>query len=201
MVKVPWIVGVVAASAFAAAASGCAIGVEVEARPVAADPLVSQAPADDEAAASTLSWMVKGDRLIRVLRLVPSPAPDEPDVAEVDALINTLIAGPTPAEARRGFSTALAAGDVRAVPTEAEAVEANPDQRLATVALSSELQARSTDQQVLAIGQVVLALTSNDFDAVVFVNDVGQPVAVPGPGSGAVDGPVTRSTYEVLAFR
>jgi len=191
--------------------SACAITGEDQARPISPSQNPSSPSSTTEAeprSEATVIWMVSREALVRVLRRVPAdPTKDE--------LLIALLAGPTQVEATRGLRSALIAGDLEpgSIPERTTAsptatsmtgdatttLQAEP--QLAVVKIGDEFRARPLEQQILALGQSVLTLTSGGFDSVVFVDQDDQPVAVPGPEGRILEGSITAADYDSLRLR
>lgn len=191
--------------------SACAVTGEDQARPISPSQNPSSPSSTTEAeprSEATVIWMVSREALVRVLRRVPAdPTKDE--------LLIELLAGPTQVEATRGLRSALIAGDLEpgsipeptiVSPTATSmtgdattTLQAEP--QLAVVKIRDEFRARPLEQQILALGQSVLTLTSGGFDSVVFVDQDDQPVAVPGPEGRILEGSITAADYDSLRLR
>jgi len=191
--------------------SACAVTGEDQARPISPSENPSNSSSTTEVgprSEATVMWMVSREALVRVLRSVPAdPTTDE--------LLAALLAGPTPIEASRGIRSALSAGDLgpgsiseptTSLPTATSmtgdattTLQAEP--QLAVVRVGDEFRARPLEQQILALGQSVLTLTSGGFDSVVFVDQDDQPVAVPGPEGRILEGSITAADYDSLRLR
>lgn len=125
-------------------------------------------------------------------RLVPTAAGAscrQPAAAQVADLLDELSSGPSERERAAGRASAWAQ------PARLELVDL--DDTTAVVELDPQLPT-SAERLPLAVGQIVLAVTSaRGVGAVAFVAD-GQPVQVPLPGGALTDGPVTASDYAEL---
>lgn len=171
--------------------AGCGVGAEDQARPVDATVAVQPTPGQTtDATRTTLVWMVKNQALVRTVRSVASPP-------SVEELLATLVSGPTGSESRRGISTRLSATDVLAAST----FDLDVPEGTAAVVVGDALRAQPADEQILALGQVVLTLTSAGYEQVVFVGEDGEVVAVPGASGAILTGPVSASDYASLRLR
>ena len=131
-------------------------------------------------------WLVRDDALVPVTSSVAST-----DVSGAAAeAVERLAAGPSDEERNAGLSTALGA-DVQLSVTEVR------DGR-ATVGIRSEGQTPSAGELPLAVGQVVLTLTSiAGIDDVVLTSD-GTPVQAPLPGGVLTERPLDARDYAYL---
>lgn len=108
----------------------------------------------------------------------------------VEALLAALAAGPAPADRKRGLATALGPGAALKL------IEVR--RGTARVAITPGGRPPDAERLPLAVGQVVLTVTSAEgVDRVVFVHD-GDPVAVPLPGGEQTSEPVTAQNYASL---
>jgi hypothetical protein len=150
-----------------------------------ASPPRPPAPTEDPGPVPVVFWLA-GERLVPDATGVSCGVHPEQLVAE---LLNALAAGPS--------DEARAAGRSSAIP---------PDSGLdlvtlhdATVEVDIEPETSlSAERLPVAVGQVVLTVTSAPtVESVVLVSE-GEPVQVPLPGGALTDGPVTAQDYEAL---
>lgn len=125
-------------------------------------------------------------------RLVPveTQVVDEVPVAAIGSVLARLSEGPTEDERRAGLSTALG-------PSATLTLRSLEDGQ-AVIEVDSGSPEPSAGRLPLAVGQVVLSVTSvSGVDSVV-LTDSGQPVAAPLPDGARTDRPLTRADFEVL---
>jgi hypothetical protein len=125
-------------------------------------------------------------------QLVPQPQPVEASGLEpvVQSLLARLAAGPNEQQRASGLGSALGPGvqlDLLGVAD-----------RTASIQVTPSSQTPAADRLPLAVGQVVLTVTSVDgVDRVVFVQD-GAPIEAPLPGGARTSQPVSASDYSTL---
>jgi hypothetical protein len=125
-------------------------------------------------------------------RLTPVAAPVRPDglVAVVGTLLSRLVQGPEATQRATGLTTALGSGFLLRL----QGVEG----RTAVVALDPGERDLSSDRLPLAVGQIVLTVTSVEgVDAVRFVRN-GSAAEVPLPDGALTAGAVSRRDYASL---
>ncbi len=128
-------------------------------------------------------WFVRDGHLVPVSHLVTAPIGPSPVIAE-------LLLGPTDIEQNQSLRSAIPDPDVF--------VEVSLLGGVATVAISARFAEIPANDQVLAIGQVVLTLTGlPGVGRVSFAID-GTIVAVPLPSGNATDQSVSRDDYTDL---
>lgn len=177
------------------AAAGC--GVPVQDAPTAVRPDAvpselldpSARPADPSAEAGRATVVVQfvvKDRLVGSVRRSPGTAVPE----RLDTVLRALREGPNEDEQARGITSALPPGLQLSI----VAVQGPR----AVVSLSGETDGRSATENVLAVGQIVLSLTSvPSVREVTFERD-GVPVeALLADGALTTD-PLTAADYSVL---
>jgi Sporulation and spore germination len=126
-------------------------------------------------------FLVEGDRLVPVRRRVPAPGTP-------DAVLATVAAGPTPAEAAAGLRTALVTG------ARLSEVAAGT----ATVRLDRDFVAADLREQILALAQLVYTVTElPGIRGVQFAFD-GQPAEVPTAHGRLKAGAVSRADFAVI---
>ncbi len=110
--------------------------------------------------------------------------------ARLTEALELLAAGPTQQQRSLGFSTALSPGVVITV--------FSINNRNAILELDATEAALTPAQLPLAIGQIVLTVTSNsEIDNVTFMQ-AGQPIGVPLIGGALTTQPLGRSSYSGL---
>lgn len=165
-----------------------ACGVTAESGPTAIDidvaptmevPPVSPPP-DGPAVAL---YLVADHGIVAVDRVVPSTgAPDD--------VLSSLVAGPTAADAALGFRSSIPSG-TRLLATSLR-------RGTVTVDLSNEFAAVGGEEEILAVAQIVVTLTSQPgTDSVSFLLE-GTPIAVPAPDGALTGEPVTFDDYAPL---
>lgn len=120
----------------------------------------------------------------------PAAVGDEEATALTTVLLRRLAGGPAPAQRDQGLSTALGPG----VPV----VLVDVVDGTARVTLRQPDRDPPADRLPLAIGQVVLTVTSAPGVARVQLLRDGEPTAVPLPDGARSDAPVTAADYAVL---
>jgi spore germination protein GerM len=125
-------------------------------------------------------------------RLVPEGTGDSCSAAPgelVQRLLSALAAGPS--------DEARATGESSAIPPDSGLELVGTDGDTAEVDIEPETSI-SAERLPLAVGQIVLTVTSAPtVDAVVLLSD-GESVQVPLPGGALTDGPVTAEDYTPL---
>ncbi len=145
-------------------------------------PVPSQLPSS----AAGQVWWVRGD----VLVAVPAPAEAPSSLVAAGRAVDRLAGGPNEAERGRGLSTALGP-DVRLS-------LAGVSQGRATVDIGADDQASGAGQLPLAVGQLVLTLTSIPGIDEVALTAAGAPVDAPLPGGVLTGRPLTARDYAYL---
>lgn len=131
-------------------------------------------------------WLVRDDALVPVV--TPAAGPDVLGTA-ADAA-KRLASGPSDNERAQGFSTALGP-DVKLSVTAVEGGRAIVD-------IGPGEQSPSAGQLPLAVGQVVLTLTSIPGIADVALTTAGGPIEAPLPGGVLTERPLTARDYAYL---
>jgi hypothetical protein len=148
-----------------------------------ADPSATSAGAEPRPGRVPVVYWLTGERLTP--EATGDDCDDDPD-ALVDDLLAVLAAGPS--------EEARATGRSSAVPPEAGLRNAGVADGTVRVEVEFE-SSLSAERLPVAVGQVVLTLTSAPtIGAVEFVAD-GEPVSVPVPGGALTDSAVTASDY------
>ncbi|MEO5983338.1 MAG: GerMN domain-containing protein [Pedococcus sp.] len=172
---------------------GCGVPGRTSAEVITAVPYdLAQGPADPDPtsrvpnSAASKVWWVRGDAL------VPVAAPPEGSSTLVTSrgVIDQLAGGPTEADRGRGLSTALGPD----VQLSVAAVSLGR----ATVDIGAGDQGPSAGQLPLAVGQVVLTLTSIPGIDEVSFTAAGEPVEAPLPGGVLTGRPLTARDYAHL---
>lgn len=180
-----------------AAAGGCGVPARTSAEVVTAVPYdlgrrpsepgpASDPPSQLPSSATSKVWWVRGDALVPAS--APPEAPSTPATARRS--IDRLAGGPNEAERGQGLSTALGP-DVRLS-------LAGVWQGRATVDIGSDDQASGAGQLPLAVGQLVLTLTSIPGIDEVVLTAAGEPVEAPLPGGVLTGRPLTARDYAYL---
>lgn len=166
-------------------------------------PVEDPASALDLAARGPTTYLLDADERLRPVVLEPGPldgslvggtggtALSGPSPSTVATrLVRRLSAGPTPSQRDAGLSTALAPG----VPVTLVDVIGNT----ARVTLRQPERDPAAERLPLAVGQVVLTLSSAPgVERVQFLSD-GEPAAVPVPSGARRSTPVTAADYAPL---
>ncbi len=135
-------------------------------------------------------WLVANDHLVPEVPEAAALTCAEPPEAVVERLLGDLTAGPT--------DDARAAGRSTALPPQASLVLVGIDDGTAEVEVDPDETSISADRLPVAVGQIVLTVTSAPgVSAVALVSD-GQPVQVPLPGGALTGNPVTAEDYATL---
>lgn len=165
----------------------CGCGIPIDAEPqqiqlVDLDSPVPEVEVEAELATVTL-YLVESGRLSPVTRDLPVPI--SPD----DQLV-TLVEGTTRPESRAGLRTSIPPGT--------EVLGVSVENGVATVDLSRGFANVGGEEEILAVAQVVLTLTSRpEIEAVSFSLE-GVPTDVPLPDGALSENPVTGSDYSAL---
>lgn len=169
--------------------AGCGFPAERHASPIPQDDLpaglrsgvtATTAPSSTEPATI---WFVADNRLVAVRHGVEAPA-------SVTTVTNELLIGPSAAERDRGLRSGL--------PDPTVVVGTELARGTAQVQLAPSFAEISPEDQVLAVGQLVLTLTNlPGIGGVQFTLD-GTPVAVPLPSGVSSDAPVFRDDFIAL---
>ena len=138
------------------------------------DPTATTVPASTEPATI---WFVSDNRLVRVRHDVESPA-------SVTTVTNELLIGPSAAEQDRGLRSGI--------PDPTVVVGAELIRGIAQVQLAPSFAEISPEDQILAVGQLVLTLTNLPGIGGVQFSLEGAPVAVPLPSGESSDQAVFR---------
>ncbi|MCE0534860.1 GerMN domain-containing protein [Kineosporia rhizophila] len=135
-----------------------------------------------------IAWVASDDALTLVDRTVPGGAA-ETVAAEV---LQELAVGPSTAERNRGLRSSLPAG------TDLRLTSLDGEEDVAVVEWPASVQVLAAEEVPLAVGQVVLSLTSvTGIRAVSLIQD-GETVPAPEPGGSLITRPLTRADYEAL---
>jgi spore germination protein GerM len=175
------------AAAALVALTACGLPAEDRPRGIAALPTATpSADTRPDRPTQATVFLVQDGRVAGVRRVVPAPA-------GLAQRLDALLAGATAAEARAGLRTALPTGVGVATATAARGV--------AVLELPPELVEAGTEQQILALAQLVFTATELRTISSVRFQVEGEPVAVPrADGSLATEG-VGRADYLTLLRR
>jgi len=144
-------------------------------------------PRDDQLASVPLVfWLVDDDVLVPAAASVSC---DGQPRAIVERLLGELAAGPT--------GDARADGRATAIPPESGLGLLEITEATAEVEVDPESEI-SADRLPVAVGQIVLSVTSAPGVEAVALVSGGEPVQVPLPGGALTSGPVTPSDYASL---
>ena len=136
-----------------------------------------------DATRTAVVYLLADDRLVPVDRQVPSDA-------TLADLLELVVAGPTDQERSLGITTAVPAGAV------ATAVEARG---VATVELTEAFGDVRSEEQLLALAQLIYTLTERPGLGGVAFTLGGEEVSVPVPDGSAIVGPVARDDLPDVA--
>lgn len=189
----------VAMAAVLAAAAGCGVPRDGSTRAIAPDDapkrLLQQSPDVPLPSPSPIGPTVTVPRVFFLGaddQLVATPLPVEPaGVLPVEgAVLAALAAGPTEEQRARGLASALGPDvGLRLL----EVVDGT-----ARVAVTASSRSPAADRLPLAVGQVVLSVTSVDgVDRVLLIHD-GRPVEAPLPGGAQTSSPLVAADYASL---
>lgn len=166
---------------------GVACGVPAQDRPErlgdqGAVALIDTPPTSQPGAMSLPVFFVRGERLVAVPRAVPE--------ATLEATLRALFAGPSTEEAAAGLHSAVGPS--------IRLGEARVQGGLARVDLSSPFaQARSEDQ-VIAVAQLVFTATEVRGVEAVSITVDGEPIEIPTGDGGLTGGPLRRAHFPGL---
>jgi hypothetical protein len=149
--------------------------------PTTAPPSTSPVPT-----AETMIYLVQGDHLVGVKRLVPVPV-------NLGSALSALVQGARPDESARGISSSVG--------PQASDVTSQIEGATAVVNITDSFLGIGAREQVAGFAQIVYTLTEIPGVENVRIHLNGQPASVPrGDGSATTD-PLTRDTYASLAPR
>ncbi len=138
------------------------------------------AASDGEDLVAMLMFLVRTDRLVPVTR-------DLPATADLHGVIDSLLDGPTVPEERSQLRTAI--------PPATMLLGVESDGSVAIVDLSAGFTSVGGEEELLAVAQFVLTLTSlPGIDSVGFRVE-GRPTNVPLPSGALSEAPVTAEPY------
>jgi len=171
--------------------SGCGFPSENSAQRIADSDLPAGLRPSDTAVATTVVdtesatlWFVQDEKLVAVRHRLAAPV-------TIELITLDLLTGPQPAEQSRGLRSATP--DTDAV------LQVSLTRGTAVVQLSASFADIPANDQVFAIGQLVLTLTDfRGVGSVQFVRD-DEPIAVPLPTGETTDTVVFRDDYISLA--
>ena len=175
-------------------AAGCGVPTDAQPRPIPGDrvpfelldpePIPTSTPSAPAGSLAATVFMVAGEGLSPVRRDVPAPASPE-------RVLQALVSGVVPEEAARNLRSAIGATTRASVAEEGAG-------RL-RVELSPAFLSTATNEQILAVAQIVYTLTAlPGVDSVAFTVS-GRPVEVPAGDGTLRSGPVRRSDFESVA--
>ncbi|MEX0847413.1 MAG: GerMN domain-containing protein [Ilumatobacteraceae bacterium] len=129
-------------------------------------------------------WLVRDDELVTTRHLIEAPA-------TAQAALTELLAGPTSAEQERSLRSAI--------PDASVVIDVELLRGVATVDLSPSFSDIPAQDQVFAVGQIVLTMTDlRGVGRVRFVVDDAQ-IAVPLPSGDTSEDTVSREDYLAMA--
>jgi spore germination protein GerM len=110
--------------------------------------------------------------------------------ATLDAVVTSLIAGPTTQEVAAGFTTAL--------PSTGKVLSTSLTGSVATLNLSTAFGQIGGASETVAVGQLVLTTTSQPGITAVSFEINGNPISVPTANGAVTAQPVTAAQYQTL---
>jgi hypothetical protein len=167
-------------------ASGCGVTPEAQPHKLASSPAVTVAPPEGRVTRLSAIFLVRGNALMAVHRAVPVPA-------SVHQTVQALLSGPTTAEAGQGFRSALPGG--------VQVTQLSLQDSTATVDLTEGLSAVSSQEQGLALAQLVYTVTATPGISRLRVLVEGKPVEVPRADGTLTSDALTRTDYQALLVR
>lgn len=178
---------------------GCGVPVQETSSPIAPEMIPSRlrSPEEPSPAPSTVApgepavvvHFVRNDRLIGLAREAPGTTPTD----TLNAVVEALLAGPDQSEQARGISSALPPG--------LELSVAEVQGQRVVLELSGDTGGRSATENVLAVGQIVLSVTSlPSVQEVTFQHD-GVPVEALLADGALTTEPLRASDYATLRAR
>lgn len=170
---------------------GCGVPIEEQATSVAIDqvpeglrPTDTTTPEEPVASELVDIWLVRDDELVTTRHLIEAPA-------TAQAALTELLAGPTSAEQERSLRSAI--------PDASVVIDVELLRGVATVDLSPSFSDIPAQDQVFAVGQIVLTMTDlRGVGRVRFVVDDAQ-IAVPLPSGDTSEDTVSREDYLAMA--
>ena len=175
------------AALVAAALLLTACGIPADRHPVAVPggvvrPALGPTPAPPTPATQATVFFVQAERLVPVARSTTRP--------DAQAVLQVLFNGPTETELAAGLRTAISTQtNVRSVST---------DRSTAVIDLTTTFVEVGGQEQILALGQVVLTATATPGITDVRFQLEGQAVEVPRADGTLSSGPLTAADYESL---
>jgi hypothetical protein len=180
--------------AAATVATGCGVPLDDGPRPIPDErvpfelldpaPIPTTPPSTAAESPTATVFMVAGDRLAPVIRSVPAPASPE-------KVLEALLGGVVPDEAARNLRSAIAGPTQLSV-----AADAGAGLR---VELTPAFLTTTTNEQVLAVAQIVYTLTGlPGVDSVSFTVS-GRPVEVPAGDGTLKSGLLRRADFASIA--
>ncbi len=179
--------------------AACGVPAESEPRALpaeAAGALTSPTPAETDSTATRFMalWFVADGQLVQVDRATDTARTPQEKIWALEA-------GPTQPELNAGMRTAVASvvPDVPLVETaETAQVPVDLPEDQVAVVLSEEFDSLPSQEQLLALGQVVTTLSDSQINSVLFVDSSGVSVGVPLPDGRLANRPVTTLDYASL---
>ncbi len=131
-------------------------------------------------------YLVRNDRLVPVVRAIADPV-------TADGLLAALLRGPTPREGQRGYRSAI--------PTNVSVNSLKVGSGTAVLDLAAGLSGIASQEQALALGQLVYTITADSgVDTVRFQVD-GEAVKLPRADGSLTENQVSRADYRGLLAR
>ncbi len=172
--------------------AGCGIDAEDEPRALSVEIAEDRLSIDDRTnsaveIATSIYLATESGRLRPTVRQIGvSQLPS----THLSSVLEALIAGPVEREAQNGLRSA--------VPATTDVLAVTVDGATAVVDLSSEFASIGGEQELLAVGQVVLTVTTFPGVRRVLLRLDGRPTDLPLPDGSFIDGPVVLRDYAGL---
>ncbi len=163
--------------------TSCGVAVESRPQPLASAAAPTVAPPEGPVTRLTTIYLVRGERLDAVKRAVPDPV-------TLKRTVQALLSGPTVEDAGRGLRSAL--------PSALLADRVFVRSGVVVLDLSAGLMTIDSQEQSLALAQLVYTVTTTADVTQVRVLVDGQPVEVPRADGSLTDRDVTRADYAAL---
>lgn len=144
-------------------------------------PQIEEPQPEDLAAVSV--YLVRDDVLVHVTRDLPVPT-------TLDEILDSLLAGVSQPEERANLRTSIPPGTTL--------LGLEMDGGTASINLSSDFASVGGEQEILAVAQIVLTVTSTDSVSRVEFQLEGVPTDVPVAGGALSVDPVAADQYEEL---
>ena len=163
--------------------AACGVSTQSGPHPLASQTATVLTAPSGRATRLTDIYFLRGSRLVPIARAVPDPV-------TLPRVLQTLLSGPTPLEASRGLRSAIpAALRIQSVRSQSST---------AVLDLDATLTAIDSQEQALALAQLVFTATTDPSISAVRVLIEGKSVQVPRADGTLTDGDLTRGDYGSL---